>query len=65
MQYLKHFYLIPFAFLVLSVHIPLIVPHIIRSLSRGMSSVALLCLFSSISMSFLRYGLHACIQYSK
>ena len=30
-----------------------------------MSLVALLCIFSSISMSFLRYGLHACIQYSK
>ena len=30
-----------------------------------MSLVALLCIFSGISMSFLRYGLHACIQYSK
>ena len=30
-----------------------------------MSLVALLWIFSSISMSFLRYGLHACIQYSK
>ena len=30
-----------------------------------MSLVVLLCTFSSMSMSFLRYGLHACIQYSK
>ena len=29
-----------------------------------MSLVALLGIFSSISMYFLRYGLHACIQYS-
>ena len=37
----------------------------LRSLSPGMSLVALLCIFSSISMSFLRYGLHVCIHYSK
>ena len=37
----------------------------LRSLNPGMSLVALLWIFSSISMSFLRYGLHACIQYSK
>ena len=30
-----------------------------------MSLVALLCIFSSISTSFLRCGFHACIQYSK
>ena len=53
-----------FAFLVLLVHIHLIVLHV-RSLSPGMSLVALLCIFSSISTSFLRYGFHACIQYSK
>ena len=39
--------------------------HAENSLSPGMSLVALLCIFSSISMSFLRYGLLACIQYSK
>ena len=27
--------------------------------------MALHCILSSLSMSFLRYGLHACIQYSK
>ena len=37
----------------------------VRSLSPGMSLVALLCIFSSISTSFLRYGFHACIQYCK
>ena len=66
-KYLKHFYLIPpliFAFLVLSDHIHLIVLHNVRSLSPGMSLVALLCIVSSIFMSFLRYGFHACIQYS-
>ena len=30
-----------------------------------MSLVVLLCIFSSIYMSFLRYGLYACLQYSK
>ena len=34
-------------------------------LSFGIILVALLCTLSSISISFLRYGLHACIQYSK
>ena len=27
--------------------------------------VALLCMRSSVSISFLRYGIHACIHYSK
>ena len=31
----------------------------------GIILVAPLCTLSSISISFLRYGLHACIQYSK
>ena len=66
-QYLKHFYLIPLNLRVSSV----VSPHsfnrssYVRSLKPGMSLVALLWIFSSISMSFLRYGLHACIQYSK
>ena len=70
-QYLKHFYLIPLNLRVSSV----VSPHslnrssYLRSLSPGMSlAVALICIFSSMSMSFLRYGLHACIiciQYSK
>ena len=67
-QYLKHFYLIPPPNLRVSSAVS---PHsfnrssFLRSLSPGMSLVALLCIFSSISMYFLRYGLHACIQYSK
>ena len=66
-QYLKHFYLVPPLIVASSV----VSPHsfnrssYLRSLSPGMSLVALLCIFSSISMSFLRYGLHACIQYSR
>ena len=36
-----------------------------RSLIPGMSLVALLCIFSTTFVSFLRYGLDACIQYSK
>ena len=65
-QCLKHFYLTP----PLNLHVSS-VPHsfnrssYLRYLSPGMSLVALLCIFSSIYMSFLRYGLHACIQYSK
>ena len=39
--------------------------HAVNAISPGMSLVALLCIFSSMSMSFLQYGLHACIQYSK
>ena len=68
-QYIKHFYLIhpPLTLDVSSV----VNPHslsrssLLRSLSPGMCLVALLCICSSISMSFLRYGLHACKQYSK
>ena len=66
-EYLKHFYLISLNLRVSSV----VSPHsfsrssYVRSISRGMSLVALLCIFASISMSFLRYGLLACIQYSK
>ena len=66
-QYLKHFYLTPLNLRVSSVvslH-SLSRSSYLRSLSPGMSLVALLCIFSSISMSFLRYRLHACIQYSK
>ena len=37
----------------------------LRSLSSGLFLVALLCIISSVSISFLRYGLQACIQYSK
>ena len=37
----------------------------LRYISSGMSLVALLCIFSTLSMSFLRYGLHSCIQCSK
>ena len=53
--YLKHFYLIPLNLRVSSV----VNTHsfsrssYLRSLSSGMSLVALLCIFSSISMSFL------------
>ena len=35
-----------------------------RSLSRGMSYVALLCILSSVHVSFLGYGLQVCIRYS-
>ena len=66
-QYLKNLYLTP-----LNLHVSSVVrPHslsrssYLRSLSPGMSLVVLLCIFSSISMSFLRCGFHACIQYSK
>ena len=48
-----------FAFLVLSDHIPLVVTYsYLIYVSPGMSLVALICIFSSISMSFLIYGLH-------
>ena len=49
-QYLKYFYLIPLNIrvLVLSVHIPLINrSSYLRSLSPGMSLVALLCIFQA------------------
>ena len=66
-QYL-HFYLIPLNLRVVS---SVVSPHslsrssYLRSLSPVMSLVALLCIFSSIYMSFLRCGFHACMQYYK
>ena len=57
--------LLIFAFLVLSVHTPLNRSSYLRSLSPGTSLVALLCIVSSMSTSFLRYGHHVCIQCSK
>ena len=58
-----------FWFLVLLIHILLGAFHMVTCgllfLNFDIILVALLCTLSSISIFFLRYGLHACIQYSK
>ena len=63
-RYIKHFYWIPLNLRVSSVVSPhsLSISSYLRSISPGMSLVALVCIFQDISMCFLKYGIHACIH---